>query len=330
MLIKNTHFARWRMNIIWLASLLVTAVLPSTLFAAPVIDYRAAPSNHLGPIIDVRPTAACEKSSLAGARCLPVSDFFGPNKRLANFSGILWLLGTAGLNGSEHVLVVGGRRNAKEAVAGLLFLAGQKSITVLSTAIDLLDENKRAPGEERSKTREKVYQAEMRNDRIVLRSDLAALVRGEKVPLVIDGRSEGEYWGSTIRAARGGHIPGAQHLAALSPGAAKKPQWPFEPASPPIAYGHNSYSGLIYLARLEATGLPARLYLEGWVGWASDGALPADGLSFSETRQAVTPAKKPLQNTAISISSFTALALCGATLAIGGFFVGRCIRPAAG
>ena len=82
-------------------------------------------------IVDVRPQELCLKGSLSGARCLPAADFFGPHGRLVNFPDLSWLLGTAGLSGSEHVFVVGISPLKRDFVAGMLYLAGQEKVTIL-------------------------------------------------------------------------------------------------------------------------------------------------------------------------------------------------------
>lgn len=252
---------------------------------APVIDYVKVPPPDVDVILDVRAAADCQSGSLSGARCLPVEDVLAPHRRLANISGILWLLGTAGLEGGERVLIVGDRSQQREFISGLLYLAGQRRISILNQPLSRLtgESGGKRPGMPRSRTREVVWQAPLRADRVLLRSELRQQLAGDPAPVLIDGRSEAEYWGQRIRAVRGGHLPGAQHLAAssLSPGRGEA----FDALAfggDPVAYAHDTYEGLIYLSRLLASGVDARLYLEGWAGWASDGALPVDSLAYPE------------------------------------------------
>ncbi|HEB96118.1 MAG TPA: hypothetical protein ENI96_06785 [Sedimenticola thiotaurini] len=245
-----------------------------------VIDYLERPPAGDGmTILDLRPADRCSSGSFAGARCLPVTDVLGPHRRLAGFSGILWLLGSAGLDGSERVLIIGDRPADREFMAGLLYLAGQRRISILTTAASNAAGS--SPGTPRGRTRERIWQAPVRADRILLRSELATRLASARPPVLIDGRSEAEYWGERIRALRGGHLPGAQHLPLSPPGGAGAVSFgPEAFGGAPVAYAHDSYEGLVYLSRLVALGVDARLYLEGWVGWASDGALPVDSLSF--------------------------------------------------
>ena len=250
----------------------------------------------------------------------------GPGNRLANFSGLLWLLGTAGLTGSEHVLVTGDRGANKEFIAGVLYLAGQKKVSVLSPPLKSLPANEMSPGISRSKTRENVYQAAMRSGRIVLRSDLAGLLQSGNAPVLLDGRSEREYWGQEIRGARGGHLPGAQHLPVMAVRPAKNnpPPVHLNEGEYAIAYAHGSYQSIIYLARLVASGVNAKVLHEGWAGWASDGALPADAVTYADQRATRRPAVKNTQTAARSEPSFIALmVLAGLALFAAGFLVSR-------
>ena len=120
----------------------------------------------------------------------------------------------------------------------------------------------------------------MRDRHLLLRSELRQLLAGDTPPVLLDGRTEEEYWGVRIRAARGGHLPGARHLASASL-KRMRPELLALPEAPLVAYGGDAFEGLAYLARLIALGVDASLYLEGWSGWASDGSLPVDSLSFS-------------------------------------------------
>ncbi len=260
----------------------------------PVIDYTKTLLPDAQVILDSRRAIDCEKASLKGARCLPVTDILGPQKALANFSGLLWLLGTVGLTGSEHVVIIGDKLHEQEFWAGVLFIAGQKRISILTTPLEVFAKNQLAPGTTRSKTREKVYQATMRADQIVLRSDLLRIVRSHNALVIIDGRTENEYWGNELTAMRGGHIPGAQllSLGRVRLASDKPPLLHVPKGRSVISYSRNIYHSLVYLTSLRARGIPAKIYLEGWQGWASDGALPVDNVTYRDRRVPLRAANK--------------------------------------
>jgi len=159
-------------------------------------------------IIDTRPLSSCQNSSLDGATCLPVEDVLAPNRRVANWSGILWLLGTANLTGNEHVIVVGQIADRRDFIAGLLLLAGQHRITVVEKPVsEFIGDNIPKAGSTRATTRAQVYTAQMRSEFIILRNELSEFINSNQI--LLDGRTESEYYGSIVRSERGGHIPGA-------------------------------------------------------------------------------------------------------------------------
>ncbi|MEW5780988.1 MAG: rhodanese-like domain-containing protein [Pseudomonadota bacterium] len=141
------------------------------LVAAPVLaaaDFgrvQKVGAGETAVVIDVRPLDQCTQSSLPGARCLPPSEFLSQRGQLPSERDLLWLLGTAGLTGGEHVVVAGDAASAREFVAGLLYLAGQKDVRVLDAPLTPLVAARRdaAPGQERALIRSAVFTAPMRD-----------------------------------------------------------------------------------------------------------------------------------------------------------------------
>jgi thiosulfate/3-mercaptopyruvate sulfurtransferase len=301
------------------------AALAALLFALPAQSaedfayVRAAADAPGAVVIDARPLAACREKSVVGARCLPAADFLGPHKRLPSARDLLWLLGTAGLSGEETVLVVGQDAVARDFVAGLLHVAGQRSVRVLSEPVGRLLEQGAAagPGRERGMIREAVFAAPMRDGLLVLRDEL----RASKATL-LDGRTQEEYWGETVRAARGGHLPGAVSLPALQ---LRGAQNPVLPEGSPVAYAHDAYEGLAYLTQLVAGhGVAAKLYAEGWAEWAADGALPADAVSHPERAQpAAEKSQSPQDGGARSPALLAVALVLVATAFAAGWFARR-------
>jgi thiosulfate/3-mercaptopyruvate sulfurtransferase len=275
------------------------AAFAALLFALPAQSaedfayVRALPPEAGLVVVDARPSADCAAKSLAGARCLPATDFLGPHNRLPSARDLLWLLGTAGLSGEESVLVVGQEAVARDFVAGLLYVAGQRSVRVLAEPVARVLEQGAAAGAGRSRgmVREAVFAAPMRDDVLLLRDELRAM---RPQPMLLDGRTENEYWGETVRAARGGHLPGAVSLPALQ---LRGAQNPVLPEGSPVAYAHDALEGFAYLTLLRAGhGVAARLYAEGWAEWAADGALPADAVSHPDHAQPAAEKSQSLQD----------------------------------
>ncbi len=152
------------------AALLVLALLAAPAWAASDFAYTQKVGAG-ATVIDSRPLADCKRASLPGARCLPAEELLDPQRRLPSERDILWLLGTAGLAGSEAALVIGQDATARDFVAGLLYLAGQKSVRVLSGPLPRLN-GRAAGGRERGMVRSAVWTAPMRDDLWVLGADI--------------------------------------------------------------------------------------------------------------------------------------------------------------
>lgn len=138
-----------------------TALATGTLGLSYVDQIDAAPV-----VIDVRPLLACRVASLPGARCLPAGDFLGAQGQLPNERDLLWLLGTAGLDGSETILVAGDSASGRDFVGGLLYLSGQRQVRVLPTPLTplLALRADALPGMERGVIRTAVFSEPMRDD----------------------------------------------------------------------------------------------------------------------------------------------------------------------
>lgn len=121
-------------------------------------------------LLDVRPLAACQARSLAGARCLPAGDFLDAQGRLAPWREVVWLLSTAGLTGRETVWVLGDDATDRRFVAGLLELAGQQRVEILEQPLAALWVRgwPAAAGRGRDFARQVAYVVPMREGDIVL------------------------------------------------------------------------------------------------------------------------------------------------------------------
>jgi len=256
--------------------------------SATITYVNSIPDN--AKIVDVREVSECKKSTLLSATCLSVEDLMASRQRLANFSGLLWKLGTIGLTGSEHVLVVGNNVARKDTVAGILHLAGQSKISILDLSISELTDSKStwsfSKGIIAPSTRTQVWQRPMRSDRIVLHNEMMQIVFAEN-SLILDGRSDAEYWGQVVKAHRGGHIPGADSSSYThwidSPGSNGNgtPSDVISTEQTIVVYAADTYSGISYYTRAIAAGLTAHVYLDGWVRWAAHADLTVDAASYS-------------------------------------------------
>lgn len=248
--------------------------------AASRLDYVSdASTASRAIVVDAREQAACVQRSIRGAHCLPAADFLGPHGRLASFRQIFWLLGTAGLSGKEHVLVAGDDAGQRDFVAGMLYLCGQRKVSILVPALSTgagLPPERMGPGEPRAMTRQPIYLGTARGEEIVLRSELAAILNAPKAPLLLDGRAEPEFAGKSIHASRGGHVPGARSLpmdVLRRERASGRVELPT--GKDLVAYANDAYDSVAYYAMLRAaTTAPVRVLIDGWTDWANHPPLP--------------------------------------------------------
>ena len=238
-------------------------------------------------VIDSRPLQQCLKQSVLNARCLPVADFFGPHDRLAGFENINWLLGTVGLSGHEHILVVGDKAQERDFVAAVLFVVGQKEVSVLTRQMSSgggFSSKLLGSGVERMKTRTNIYHGIARDKAVIFKNELARILGLNTPTVLVDGRSEREFWGAFVRGLRGGHIVGARHLSAgrlrslVNSGEATELE-----KHDTVIYGHNAFEGLALLTLLRAgLNIEARVYPGGWAEWSADSKMPVDAVTYPD------------------------------------------------
>ena len=248
--------------------------------------------NDQTVILDTRPIIKCEKQTLPGARCLPANDFIGPHGRLVGFSNIAWVLGSAGLTGNESVLIIGRNPIKRDFVAGLLHIMGQAQVSIFIKSLNSVNGLKE-PGLERDTFRTAIWQAPIRNDAIIFKHELRDILASIPNQILLDGRPENSYWGKTVSASRGGHLPGADHMPARRLRADVIRGHALGPATKnAIVYAHHAIDGIAFMTLVIAgTETPVRVYPGGWAEWANDGSLPVDAESF------------PLQNTMLKKGS---------------------------
>ncbi|MCW2306652.1 rhodanese-like domain-containing protein [Rhodobium gokarnense] len=286
-------------------------------------DAAAIPAGVV--VVDSRDADTCAGGAPARAetepRCVPIAAVIGPNGRLASFRDVAWFLGTVGLDGSETVLVIGARERDRDAVAGLLHLAGQKGVLVWQRPINALGEDfATVSGRISEPARRAVFREPTRDDRIVLRDDLQRMLAGGGV-LLLDGRPAEDFWGERTTGARAGHLPGAQSLPARALRGATPVVAP--DGVDPVLYGRGAVDGLAYYTAVAAgRGRAARVYLEGFANWAASG-LPLDAESHPDLtapgpeRVRAKPRPAPRPDGKLLALSASVGALLGAAVAVG-------------
>lgn len=271
-------------------------------------------------VVDTRHTAACQQRSIAGAHCLAPDDLLGPHGRLPSFRQINWVLGTAGLPGTGTVVVVGNDPTRRDFVAGILFLCGQSNVQVMTQPMAALLRDatlETGPGRARAMLSQPLFQAQARANLVVFRHELRHALTDAHPPLLLDGRSDAQYWGVQIRAVRGGHIPGAQ-LFAMRTARTQVHAVTGTDHQEVIVYAQDPFSGIAYFTRLRAgLGMAVRVYPGGWRQWAAHTRLPADAQTYPQFPPPATPTPAT-QHSALEPALWGALASLLAMLLIVG------------
>lgn len=263
-------------------SMVVCLVLWSGYAGAAELRYVDTIPVHAGiVVVDTRALQTCLRATIAGAHCLPATDLIGPQGQLPNFADLSWALGTAGLSGRETVLVAGARSERRDFVAGLLYLAGQRRVDILTTPLARLlaaGHLDTGPGRARGMLSDPIYTATMRDRLIDLAADLKRALRAHADVVAVDGRPSSDY-------RRLGHVPGALNLplsrvdvrsvrARLLDGA------PSASARHYVAYGAGPMDSIALFTRLRAAGVPARVLIGGWRAWAGAPGIGGHGASL--------------------------------------------------
>lgn len=263
-------------------------------------------------ILDTRAKTYCLQESAKGARCLPGEDLLDQTGRLASFRDIVWLLGALGLTRDTPVLVSGDSDAQRDFVAGLVFLSGQRIVHIHSGSLsEALERGHLARGRARAAGlfRDPVYIGPVRDELIVLATELESALHSQSPPLLLDGRAPDEYRGERQRAARPGRLPGARNVPAAT--LDESPSIDRTGQTAVVAYAHDAMSSIAYFAQLSAAGLDVAVYPGGYREWAAAGRPVEADTAASETRADDSGARRiglALLGVAIALTALGVLA----------------------
>jgi 3-mercaptopyruvate sulfurtransferase SseA len=217
----------------------------------------------------------------------------------------------------------------------LLYLCGQSSIQVLDTSIEMVLQKKRWPaaqGQARGILRHTVYDASMRDDLIVLPTELSHTLTTHNAVIAIDGRNASTQNSDEYIA---GHIPGAIQLPptqvkslsrylhrttsdrqiAIRPPPAQTDSGYF------VIYAHSAMDSIALFTRLRANvvdpQVDIRVLPAGWQGWIEHQGYP---ISHSVAPQQSQMAREDEHNFQNSIQPIAAIAISGSAMLI--IFIG--------
>ena len=115
----------------------------------------------------------CVLYSAKKTKCIPFNDFESQGQ-LASFRDIFWAFSTSNIAHTDELLIYGKNQKENRALAALFFLAGQKKIWIWSNnnINQLVDLRGKASGSERQLFRSRVYLGKMREQFLVLKSQI--------------------------------------------------------------------------------------------------------------------------------------------------------------
>ena len=92
----------------------------------PTVSSLNAPADVV--FVDAGTVAKCLEAARPGALCLSLDRVLNQEGRLANMRDVRWLLGSFGLTGDERVVIYADDEKTRDAMAAVLYLAGQGQV----------------------------------------------------------------------------------------------------------------------------------------------------------------------------------------------------------
>ena len=259
---------------------------------------RALESDRPPLLIDLRPAEEFCANHLPGAVHL---DLFGiscidtdPAPLRAFFWIIEHLLASRGVS-SERGVVVYDDTSGIRAARAFWFLEffGHQDVRLLDGGYQLWA-RRGYPVTQKAVKPQQTDWTGTRHDRILASWQTVRQMLDKPGALVVDTRSDGEYCGTTVRAARGGAIPGAIHLEwtqNLAPDGTFKPvrdlAQMYERAGitrdrEVVTYCQGGYRAAHSYLALRLIGYPnVRNYVGSWKEWGDRVDLPIEHPSFA-------------------------------------------------
>jgi thiosulfate/3-mercaptopyruvate sulfurtransferase len=238
-------------------------------------------------VLDARSPADYRKGHVPGALHVDPAAW---SKAFRNDDRAAWVkrIGALGIDTATPVVVYGARPPESARVWWILRYWGIRDVRLLNGgwAGWLAAEGKTSTETPTVKAARPDLKAH--EERLATKGQLLDWLKEGKGPRVIDTRSEGEYCGETVKAKRGGAIPGAKHLEwsdtidrktgrFKSAGDLAKlfKEAGIDPNRPATTYCQSGGRAAVMAFVLElASGKPARNYYRSWSEWGNDPKTP--------------------------------------------------------
>lgn len=244
-------------------------------------------------LFDMRPPEAYANGHIPGARSFDIFGVSLIDTRPQPLDAFLWmiehLIQAKGVNADSNVVIyddISGMRSAR--LFWFLEFFGHPHVHVLDGGFNAWTAAGFPVTRDAAIPKAGAFKMQQRRELLATADDVLSRLHS-KDSVIVDARSDGEYTGQIVRAARGGAIPGAVHLewmhnldekGFLKPAEDLRAMYAaggVRPDQEVIPYCHGGYrSAHTYLA-LRLIGYPrVRNYLGSWGEWGNRTDLPIE------------------------------------------------------
>ena len=266
---------------------------PQLLITTSVLSDRLAASSEPLVLVDFRPAEVFAAGHIPGAVHL---DLFGVSlidTDPAPLSAFLWMMGhlfaSRGV-ASERTVVVYDERSGMRAARAFWFLEyfGHPDVRQLDGGFGAWERQGRQVSREAVSPTSSDWTVGRSDERLATWKYLRDRLGAADVA-VLDTRSDGEYCGTTVRAKRGGAVPGAVHIewtsnlgedGAFKPAAELGQMYEsvgITPGKEVISYCQGGYRAAHSYLALRLLGYPrVRNYIGSWKEWGDRDDLPIE------------------------------------------------------
>jgi len=268
-------------------------VNPQLLITTEALSQRLAAGSATPVLLDLRPAELFAAGHIPGAVHL---DLFGVSlvdTDPAPLSAFLWMIGhllaSRGVD-PRRTVVVYDERSGMRAARAFWFLEyfGHPDVRQLDGGFGAWEREGRGGSRDAVSPKNSGWTVGRSDERLATWRQLRDRLDAADVA-VLDTRTDGEYYGTTVRAKRGGAVPGAVHIewtrnlgddGAFKPAAALRQMYESAGVTPEkevISYCQGGYRAAHSYLALRLLGYPrVRNYIGSWKEWGDRDDLPIE------------------------------------------------------